>query len=673
MSVRKTWRKRVIGLLSLTVAAMLVFPAPTDASGESRPEIDIPSVRAQRLTHFSGDYAAVRQNDQYGFIDRSGTVVVEPQYDDAIPAYGVGWFVEQNEKYAFMDLNLELLTGFEFEQVGTVTEAEFTEGLLPAKKDGLWGYIDKRGRTVIPFQYEFASYFDEGVAVVEDENDQLFVINPKGEIVYEFPEHYYFMNGLLGYVLNDGVLWIGDRYAKKYGAFDVRTMSMLLEPIYDVKIDAYVFREGVAAVSLNGEYVIVNRRGERVGKLPDGGRTPYSTPFFNDGRMPVYVGGTCGYIRADGSWAVQPQYEVCETYKNGYAVVYREGRAGVIDLLGNEVIPPSYDAIGYFSPSGVAAVLKGEDIGFVRLDNEVSWTDFYSVSYFHNGYADVSTFYGTIAGIVNDRGETVYRPLYMGVKVVEASSYLNERPEDRFFPDEARIFVDGWALAKSGELVHSGDSFWTYLPEPTASDFDWTSHSEQPSEWARAEVAEAIHARIVPADLERGYTGNVTRAEFSRIVMQLLMLKTGKSLQELLLANGTTLEAGAFHDVKDQYVWAAHALGVVNGRGSGTFDPGGTLTRQEAAVMLGNAAQLLARLLDAEAHLPTDAGGKLPFSDESQIAEWAKRGVRLVSSLYDRANGKPVMGAADEERFNPHGAYTREQAYISAKRLFYAF
>jgi hypothetical protein len=38
--------------------------------------------------------------------------------------------------------------------------------LWPVKKDNKWGYIDKTGRLIIPFQFDTADYFSEGLAAV---------------------------------------------------------------------------------------------------------------------------------------------------------------------------------------------------------------------------------------------------------------------------------------------------------------------------------------------------------------------------------------------------------------------------------------------------------------------------------------------------------------------------
>ena len=75
----------------------------------------------------------------------------------------------------------------------------------------------------------------------------------------------------------------------------------------------------------------------------------------------------------------------------------------------------------------------------------------------------------------------------------------------------------------------------------------------------------------------------MTRAEFATIVVRALGL--------------TPADTGAFVDVASTawyspYVGAASTYGLINGVGEGRFSPDGTITRQEAAVMVSRAAEL---------------------------------------------------------------------------------
>ena len=71
-----------------------------------------------------------------------------------------------------------------------------------------------------------------------------------------------------------------------------------------------------------------------------------------------------------------------------------------------------------------------------------------------------------------------------------------------------------------------------------------------------------------------------------------------------------------FSDFNSAETVAAHALGIVQGRGDGIFDPYALITRQEAATML-------CRAYAASAVASPAAEDAAPFADEGDIDAWA--------------------------------------------------
>ena len=60
--------------------------------------------------------------------------------------------------------------------------------------------------------------------------------------------------------------------------------------------------------------------------------------------------------------------------------------------------------------------------------------------------------------------------------------------------------------------------------------------------------------------------------------------KTGMSVSVYATVKGKTI-TDPFTDTDNADILAAHALGIVNGTSKTTFNPGGSITRQEAAVL----------------------------------------------------------------------------------------
>ena len=146
------------------------------------------------------------------------------------------------------------------------------------------------------------------------------------------------------------------------------------------------------------------------------------------------------------------------------------------------------------------------------------------------------------------------------------------------------------------------------------------------------------------------------------LIVNLLEVKTGKSIDKLVAEKGKTIDRKSFMDTSDKKILSANALGIINGKDKGKFDPNGYITRQEASVMLTNVAKTLG--------VNTSIEDTSQFLDENNIAKWAKESVNFVSSAYERGTGLKVMGGVGINKFAPTSHYTRQQAFISVKRLY---
>jgi|GEM_PF-621417 len=176
------------------------------------------------------------------------------------------------------------------------------------------------------------------------------------------------------------------------------------------------------------------------------------------------------------------------------------------------------------------------------------------------------------------------------------------------------------------------------------------------SQWARADIARGVSLRYIPADLQSAYTANITRAEYCRTLIQMLQRVTLMGKNELMAHFGVSAAKGRFPDVTShqEAILTANALGIVNGGSDGNFNPGGSITRAEAAVMLANLAKRF--------NLPVPAVGGPTFADAGDIPSWAADSVSLVSAL-------GLMQGGSDGRFNPGGQLTREQCFAVVLRL----
>lgn len=150
-------------------------------------------------------------------------------------------------------------------------------------------------------------------------------------------------------------------------------------------------------------------------------------------------------------------------------------------------------------------------------------------------------------------------------------------------------------------------------PGKTFSDISGVNaHINQPA-------IEALAARGILNGRSNGLfdpNANMSRAEFATIVVQALGLAPKAN--------------DSFSDVPSNrwfapYVGTASAYGIVSGVGGGRFSPMGTITRQEAAVMVSQAAKLCGMTTELDDGAVRDVLAQ--FSDYVTASAWARPGL----------------------------------------------
>jgi len=164
------------------------------------------------------------------------------------------------------------------------------------------------------------------------------------------------------------------------------------------------------------------------------------------------------------------------------------------------------------------------------------------------------------------------------------------------------------------------------------------------SNWAQEGITEAVGLGLVPQNLQAQYTQATTRAEFAALAVALYETITGRVITE----------RATFNDSTDINVQKMGGLGVVQGVGGGNFNPNGTITREQAAVMLARLADAIGQPLPASA--PT-------FADNAQLSSWAVDGVGQIQAA-------GIMTGVGNNNFAPASPYTREQSIVTMMRLY---
>lgn len=193
--------------------------------------------------------------------------------------------------------------------------------------------------------------------------------------------------------------------------------------------------------------------------------------------------------------------------------------------------------------------------------------------------------------------------------------------------------------------------------------------NQEYSDWAKSDIEFLKSRNIISEDFQKYYKSDIKRTDFSKLIIDTMMKslnyddidKFAKDKKIDLSKNSNVfidIEAG---DEKGKYIILANKLGIVNGKESNMFYPDDSIKRQEAAKMLTKLYITTLKYMGKEDIVFKISANQ--FADENLISDWAYKEVYIINSL-------KIMQGIGDNTFNPLGRYTREQAYVTASRLY---
>ena len=182
-----------------------------------------------------------------------------------------------------------------------------------------------------------------------------------------------------------------------------------------------------------------------------------------EGKLGVYVtddtGVTkCGYVSADGGFAIDPVFGQVNRFSYGYASAVShigDPDFGVIDEHGNFVSPADFSYIGQFGANGLAPAIYADTnkYGYINTKGELAIMPVYDLaSHFVDGYALTTTF--------DDDFKATYGFIGTDGKLLGDKTYLLAQ---NFSEGYAAVWEGkDFASAKAGYIGTDG----TYVIEP---------------------------------------------------------------------------------------------------------------------------------------------------------------------------------------------------------------
>ncbi len=341
-------KKSIIILFSIF---LLQYIYPTENLKDQYDEID---------GSIGNELAAVRKGKKWGIVDKNGKQLTPFKYsniekfDDNFVLVNINTFKNPYDenyykgmwigKYGLVDKSGREITPIKYSII-----SEFKNGLAAVNiglrrqyfathvekymgtEGGTWGFIDERGKEVIPLIYDDTEGFEDELAPVLYKNKIGFIDKSGKEIIpciydpsWKYSYHR-FSEGAVKLELNG-----------KWGFVD-REGKNIVPFVYDYVAS---FSEGVASVELDGKLGFVDKKGEVVIPIIYG--TTYMT-YFDEGLAAVELDGKIGFIDKNGDTAIPFIYDVIRDkyqkvnyfFHDGKVRVVLNGEWGYIDKKGN--------------------------------------------------------------------------------------------------------------------------------------------------------------------------------------------------------------------------------------------------------------------------------------------------------------------------------------------------
>ncbi len=387
-------KRKKFPFIIITICVLLIIGGiliavlkPFDTLFETQ---NIKDSKEQEHTLFRQGLLAVEFNEKYGYIDKNGKYVIEPQFTRAgnFDNMGLAWVTIGElgkEKYGYIDTNGKWKINPQYDDASSFEK----DGLACVKYNGLYGYINNQGNWIINPQFEDAYTFsDNGLACVQ-------------------------LNGKYGFINSKG----------KYEIY----------PTFDL---AHSFSNGAAAVHYNDKWGYIDTTGNLI--IEAKVNYLYALGDFNKNGLAHICNsdGKCGIIDINGDYVIKPIFDAIGDFsENGLAPILLNDKCGFIDKNGDIVLEVQFDELGGFAKNGLAAVLSYNDktvesnryetgkVGFIDKSGQLIIEQKFDIDYycgvdptfFDDGYAVVCL--GKYFGIIDYKGEYIVNPQFSYVNI----------------------------------------------------------------------------------------------------------------------------------------------------------------------------------------------------------------------------------------------------------------
>jgi hypothetical protein len=312
--------------------------------------------------------------------------------------------VTNGDTYEYVNRKGEIVINPQFDNA-TV----FRNGVALVKPDGqsAWAYINPKGEYVSEKRYLNATSFSEGLAWVVEEDRAPTAIDPKGKVKFDLKEAQrveVFRNGLAAFT----------NYNARWGFADTKGKVVIEPRFFSVRN----FSEDLCAVlDSTGKYGYINKKGEyAITPQFDRARD------FHKGLAIVELDNKYGVVDKNGKYVINPQFKSMAADGELF-IVEQDGKTGWCDAGGKYVINPQFRHAYPFCGSNLAPASSGDNWGYIdKKGAYVINPQFSEATPFSGNVAIVES--GNQYGMIDKAGKYVANPQFKKIHF-DILSYLS--------------------------------------------------------------------------------------------------------------------------------------------------------------------------------------------------------------------------------------------------------
>jgi len=304
------------------------------------------------ITAFNdGNFYLVKDKKDYGLFDGEGNKILPTKYAKIGQPGESGVFYVRNDKlYAMFNTSGKRITKFTYRNL-----REEKEGVMAFKKGRYYGYMDAAENIVIPEQFSNAYNFQDGLAKVKIKKfygyinkKGVFIIDPIWKRITDFANGYAVAENDSGkhVIKNDGQLM---------GKLD--TLELLTNYESDIAL----------AQGKSGKVFFINPHCDKI--IDKGFESALS---FTDGLAPVKSDGKWGVINRAGHEIVTPQYHGLSSYQNGFAMIEVSPFYSLTDSSGNMLFESNFETMLPVEREMIY-VGKNQKVGYIKSNGSFIW------------------------------------------------------------------------------------------------------------------------------------------------------------------------------------------------------------------------------------------------------------------------------------------------------------